>query len=35
LQILGEQGRHTRVAVGAQSLPLNAAVEIEFLFAVS
>jgi len=30
----GERGRHTRSAVGAQSLPRNAAVEVEALFAI-
>lgn len=32
--ILGEAGRHARAAVGVNSLPLNASVEIEFLFQV-
>lgn len=32
--VFGEQGQHVRAAVGASSLPLDAAVEIEFLFAV-
>lgn len=31
-QVFGEAGRHTRVAVGAGSLPLGAAVEIEGIF---
>jgi enamine deaminase RidA (YjgF/YER057c/UK114 family) len=31
-QVLGEAGRHARAAVGTNALPLNAAVEIEFLF---
>ncbi|CAA7625378.1 putative translation initiation inhibitor [Candidatus Terasakiella magnetica] len=30
--VLGEAGRHARAAVGAPSLPLNAAVEIEAIF---
>jgi enamine deaminase RidA (YjgF/YER057c/UK114 family) len=30
VQIFGENGRHTRAAVGVSSLPLNSAVEIEF-----
>ena len=30
--VLGEKGKHTRVAVGAPSLPLGVAVEIEALF---
>ena len=31
-QVLGERGRHARAAVGTNALPLNAAVEVEFLF---
>ena len=33
-KVLGTQGQHTRFAVGAPSLPLNAAVEIEAIFAL-
>jgi enamine deaminase RidA (YjgF/YER057c/UK114 family) len=32
--ILGEAGRHARAAVGVASLPLDAAVEVEALFAI-
>jgi enamine deaminase RidA (YjgF/YER057c/UK114 family) len=32
--LLGEAGKHARAAVGVNALPLNAAVEIEFLFEV-
>lgn len=32
---LGDKGRHTRFAVGANSLPLNATVEIDALFSLS
>lgn len=32
--LLGEAGRHARAAVGVNALPLNATVEIEFLFEV-
>jgi enamine deaminase RidA (YjgF/YER057c/UK114 family) len=32
--ILGEAGKHARVAVGVPSLPLDAAVEIDALFAI-
>lgn len=32
--VFGEAGRHARFAVGAGSLPLNAAVEVEAIFAV-
>lgn len=35
VEILGERGRHTRVAVGVSELPLNAPVELEFIVAVS
>ena len=34
LRVLGEPGRHARAAVGVNALPLNAAVEVEFLFEV-
>jgi len=33
-EILGGKGLHTRIAVGCASLPLNAAVEIDAIFAV-
>jgi enamine deaminase RidA (YjgF/YER057c/UK114 family) len=35
VQVLGEAGRHARVAVGVASLPLNVAVEIEAVFEVA
>jgi len=31
LQIFGEKGRHTRVAIGVSSLPLDSVVEIDIL----
>jgi enamine deaminase RidA (YjgF/YER057c/UK114 family) len=34
-EIFGEAGRHVRSAVGVNVLPLNASVEIEFIFEVS
>jgi enamine deaminase RidA (YjgF/YER057c/UK114 family) len=34
-EVFGEAGRHARSAVGAPALPLNAAVEIEGIFAVT
>ncbi|MEZ6242843.1 MAG: RidA family protein [Phycisphaerales bacterium] len=34
VKVFGEAGRHARAAVGAPSLPLNAPVEVEFLFEV-
>jgi len=34
VEILGNKGRHTRIAVGCSSLPLNAAVEIDAVFAI-
>jgi enamine deaminase RidA (YjgF/YER057c/UK114 family) len=33
-EIFGERGRHTRVAVGVNILPMNAPVEISFIFEV-
>ena len=35
LEIFGEVGRHARAAVGANVLPLNSPVELEFIFEVS
>ena len=32
VEILGEKGKHSRFAVGANSLPINIAVEIEAIF---
>lgn len=34
-KLLGPAGQHARVAVGVNALPLNAAVEIEFLFEIA
>ncbi|MEO5337736.1 MAG: RidA family protein [Magnetospirillum sp. WYHS-4] len=34
-QVFGEAGRHARFAVGAPSLPLNAAVEIDGVFEIA
>ena len=34
VEILGDKGRHTRIAVGCSSLPLNAAVEIDAVFCI-
>lgn len=34
VELMGEHGRHTRAAVGVSSLPLNAPVEIAFIFLV-
>jgi enamine deaminase RidA (YjgF/YER057c/UK114 family) len=34
VEILGNRGMHTRIAIGCASLPLNAAVEIDAIFAV-
>ena len=33
-QVLGDAGKHARAAVGVNTLPLNATVEVEFLFQV-
>ena len=35
VEILGNKGLHTRIAIGCASLPLNAAVEIDAIFAVN
>ncbi|MDP3261140.1 MAG: RidA family protein [Thermodesulfovibrionales bacterium] len=35
LEIFGEVGRHARAAVGANVLPLNSPVELEFIFEIS
>jgi enamine deaminase RidA (YjgF/YER057c/UK114 family) len=32
IELFGEAGRHVRAAVGVNTLPLDAAVEIEFIF---
>ncbi|MCI4625365.1 MAG: RidA family protein, partial [Candidatus Magnetoovum sp. WYHC-5] len=32
--IFGKNGEHCRVAIGARSLPLNATVEIDFIFEI-
>jgi enamine deaminase RidA (YjgF/YER057c/UK114 family) len=34
VEILGNKGHHTRIAIGCTSLPLNAAVEIDAIFAI-
>ena len=34
VEVLGNKGRHTRIAVGCASLPLGAAVEIDAIFAI-
>lgn len=34
VEVLGDAGRHARVAVGAPSLPLNVTVEIEGIFEI-
>jgi enamine deaminase RidA (YjgF/YER057c/UK114 family) len=34
VELLGEKGRHTRVAIGCASLPLGAAVEVDAIFAI-
>ncbi len=35
VKVLGENGRHSRVAIGVSSLPKNSPVEIEGIFAIS
>ena len=32
MELFGDDGRHARAAVGTNALPLNASVEVEFLF---
>lgn len=32
IELFGESGRHVRAAVGTNTLPLDAAVEVEFIF---
>ncbi len=34
LELFGEAGKHVRAAVGVNTLPLDAAVEVEFIFTV-
>ncbi len=34
VELLGDSGKHARAAVGCPSLPLNAPVEVEFLFLI-
>jgi enamine deaminase RidA (YjgF/YER057c/UK114 family) len=34
LEIFGEAGKHVRAAVGVNTLPLDAAVEVEFIFQI-
>ena len=35
IQLLGDAGKHTRAAVGVNVLPLDASVEVEFVFEVT
>ncbi len=35
VEVFGDAGRHTRLALGANTLPLNASVEISGIFAIS
>lgn len=35
VEVLGDAGRHARVAVGAPSLPFDAAVEVDGIFAIA
>jgi enamine deaminase RidA (YjgF/YER057c/UK114 family) len=35
IELFGEEGRHVRAAVGVNTLPLDAAVEVEFIFIAS
>ncbi len=31
LELFGEKGRHTRIAIGTNSLPLDSAVEVDMV----
>jgi enamine deaminase RidA (YjgF/YER057c/UK114 family) len=35
IQVLGERGKHVRVAIGVSSLPLNSAVEVTAIFEIN
>jgi len=35
LELFGESGKHVRAAVGVNTLPLDASVEVEFVFTIS
>ena len=35
VQIMGDRGRHARTSVSVNALPLNASVEVEFIFEVA
>ena len=35
VEVLGENGHHSRTAIGVSSLPLNSPVEIEGIFSIS
>lgn len=35
VEVLGDKGRHTRAAVGVSSLPLNSAVEVDAIIAIT
>ena len=35
IKLLGERGKHTRMAIGVSSLPLNSAVEVAAIFEIS
>ena len=34
LEVFGDAGKHVRAAVGVNTLPLDAAVEVEFIFEI-
>lgn len=33
-KVFGEKGRHTRIAIGAYTLPMNSPVEMDFIFSL-
>jgi len=34
VHLFGEKGKHTRIAIGTNSLPLDSAVEIDFIIEI-
>lgn len=34
VKVFGDQGRHTRIAIGAHTLPLNSPIEMDFIFSL-
>jgi len=34
VKVFGEKGRHTRIAIGVASLPMNSPVEMDFIWSL-